>query len=51
MSLALVGRVHVAEGTVDEVLRAFEQFRAVLAAELGVPPSDRRTGLVAALRH
>jgi DNA-binding SARP family transcriptional activator len=45
-----VVRVHLAEGNAAEALRAFEQFRALLADELGVPPSDHMVRLVHALR-
>jgi DNA-binding SARP family transcriptional activator len=40
-------RVHVAEGNTIEAVRAYEQFRVLLAAELGVQPS----GLMARLVH
>jgi DNA-binding SARP family transcriptional activator len=45
-----VVRVHLAEGNAAEALRAFEQFRSLLADELGVPPSDHMARLVHALR-
>lgn len=45
-----VVRVHLAEGNAAEALRAYEQFRVVLAEELGVQPSERMTRLVAGLR-
>jgi len=41
-----VVRVHVAEGNVTEALRAYEQFRSLLADELGVQPSEQMAGLV-----
>jgi DNA-binding SARP family transcriptional activator len=41
-----VVRVHVAEGNVTEALRAYEQFRSLLAEELGVQPSEQMAGLV-----
>ncbi|MGY1727828.1 BTAD domain-containing putative transcriptional regulator [Geodermatophilus sp. SYSU D01062] len=46
----VVIRVHLAEGNAAEALRAYEQFRVVLADELGVRPSERMTHLVAGLR-
>jgi DNA-binding SARP family transcriptional activator len=39
-------RVHLAEGNVCEALRAYEQFRVLLADELGVEPSEEMTQLV-----
>jgi DNA-binding SARP family transcriptional activator len=39
--------VHLAEGNVAEALRSFEHFRALLADELGVPPSSHMRRLVA----
>ena len=39
--------VHLAEGNVAEALRAHEQFRALLADELGVAPSSHMQRLVA----
>jgi DNA-binding SARP family transcriptional activator len=42
-----VVRVHLAEGNVSEALRAYEQFRVLLADELSVRPSDLMTSLVA----
>jgi DNA-binding SARP family transcriptional activator len=42
--------VHLAEGNVAEALRRYEGFRAVLAAELGIEPTERVTALVAGLR-
>jgi DNA-binding SARP family transcriptional activator len=44
-----VVRVHVAEGNVTEALRAYEQFRVLLADELGVPPSRQMAGIVHAV--
>ena len=32
-------RVHLAEGNESEALRAFERFRTLLAAELGIEPT------------
>jgi DNA-binding SARP family transcriptional activator len=45
---AVVG-VHLAEGNVGEALRAYEQFRAMLADELGVQPSEHMARLVRGL--
>jgi DNA-binding SARP family transcriptional activator len=45
-----VVRVHLAEGNAAEALRAYEQFRCMLADELGVPPSAQMARLVHALR-
>ncbi|MGY1829126.1 BTAD domain-containing putative transcriptional regulator [Geodermatophilus sp. SYSU D01180] len=42
----VVIRVHLAEGNLTEALRAYEQFRVVLAEEMGVHPSERMTRLV-----
>jgi DNA-binding SARP family transcriptional activator len=42
--------VHVAEGNVTEALRAYEQFRSLLAEELGVQPSEQMAGLVHEVR-
>ena len=39
--------VHLAEGNVAEALRSYEQFRALLVDELGVPPSSHMRRLVA----
>ena len=39
--------VHLAEGNVAEALRAYENFRTLLAHELGVRPSDHMRRLVA----
>lgn len=41
-----VVRVHLAEGNVGEATRAYEQFRALLADELGVAPSGQMLDLV-----
>ncbi|WP_336026753.1 AfsR/SARP family transcriptional regulator [Geodermatophilus sp. FMUSA9-8] len=38
--------VHLAEGNVAEAVRAYELFRAMLADELDVAPSEQLTGLV-----
>ncbi|MCZ2860666.1 AfsR/SARP family transcriptional regulator [Blastococcus sp. VKM Ac-2987] len=45
-----VVRVHLAEGNAAEALRAYEQFRTVLAEELGVRPSEHMHRLVVGLR-
>jgi DNA-binding SARP family transcriptional activator len=49
----IVVRVHLAEGNVGEAVRAFEQFRQLLADELGVPPTPEMcrlaTGFAGAL--
>jgi DNA-binding SARP family transcriptional activator len=42
-------RIHLAEGNVGEALRAFEQFRELLADELGEQPSPRMNELLAGL--
>ncbi len=39
-------RVHLAEGNLTEAVRAYELFRALLADELGVPPTPQMTRLV-----
>ena len=44
-----VVRVHLAEGNVGEALRTYEEFRALLSRELGVPPSSQMMRLVAEL--
>ncbi|MGR6964520.1 AfsR/SARP family transcriptional regulator [Geodermatophilus sp. URMC 61] len=44
-----VVRVHLAEGNTAEALRAYERFRAVLADELGVRPSEQMTRLLCAI--
>jgi DNA-binding SARP family transcriptional activator len=41
-----VVRVHLAEGNVVEAVRAYGAFRAMLADELGVPPTDQMDDLV-----
>ena len=46
--VALV-QVHLAEGNRAEALRAFERFRGILRAELGIEPSQRLAGMVAGL--
>lgn len=45
---AVLIRVHLAEGNHAEAVRAFEQFRALLAQELGVEPSPALRALLAA---
>jgi DNA-binding SARP family transcriptional activator len=45
-----VVRVHLEEGNAAEALRAYDQFRVLLAEELGVRPSQHMTRLVAGLR-
>lgn len=42
-------RVHLAEGNVCEALQAYEQFRVLLADELGVQPSEQMARLVGGL--
>jgi DNA-binding SARP family transcriptional activator len=44
-------RIHLAEGNLVEAVRAYESFRAVLAAEMGVPPSARMEALLAGARR
>ncbi|MGY1636851.1 BTAD domain-containing putative transcriptional regulator [Geodermatophilus sp. SYSU D00742] len=44
-----VVRVHVAEGNLIEALRAYDQFRVLLADELGVSPSEEMARLVRGL--
>ena len=44
-------RIHLAEGNLVEALRAYESFRAALAAEMGVSPSSRMEALVAGARR
>jgi DNA-binding SARP family transcriptional activator len=46
-----VVRVHLAEGNVVEALRAYEQFRDMLADELGVQPSSQFARLVEGIRR
>jgi DNA-binding SARP family transcriptional activator len=43
-------RIHLAEGNVVEALRVFDQFRTLLADELGVSPTRQMTDLVRGLR-
>lgn len=45
-----VMRVHLAEGNVVEALRVYEDFRAMLAGELGVEPSAQIVRLLQGLR-
>jgi DNA-binding SARP family transcriptional activator len=40
-------RIHLAEGNLVEAVRAYESFRVVLAAEMGVAPSPRMEALLA----
>jgi DNA-binding SARP family transcriptional activator len=47
----IVVRIHVTEGNLSEALRVYEQFRTMLAAELGLQPSGRMTQLVDAVRR
>ncbi|MGY1690619.1 AfsR/SARP family transcriptional regulator [Geodermatophilus sp. SYSU D01105] len=42
----IVIRLHLAEGNVCEALRAYEQFRQLLADELGIQPSEHMARLV-----
>ena len=42
----IVIRIHLAEGNVAEAVRAYELFRTMLQAELGIPPSGQMTRLV-----
>jgi DNA-binding SARP family transcriptional activator len=46
----IVIRLHLAEGNVCEARRAYEQFRVLLADELGVQPSEQMARLVRRLR-
>ncbi|MCZ2826540.1 MULTISPECIES: AfsR/SARP family transcriptional regulator [unclassified Modestobacter] len=46
-----VVRVHLAEGNVVEAVRAYDSFRVLLAAELGVAPTPQMDQLVGALRR
>jgi DNA-binding SARP family transcriptional activator len=46
-----VVRVHLAEGNVVEALRAYEQFRTMLADDLGVQPSSQFSRLVEGIRR
>jgi DNA-binding SARP family transcriptional activator len=43
-------RIHLAEGNVAEALAQYERFAQLLQAQLGLEPSDRMTGLIAAFR-
>jgi DNA-binding SARP family transcriptional activator len=45
-----VVRVHLAEGNVAEALRVYEQFRTLLADEIGARPSEHMARLVRAIR-
>ena len=40
-------RIHIAEGNPAEAVRAYETYRAMVAAELGIPPSPLMDELVA----
>jgi DNA-binding SARP family transcriptional activator len=42
----LVVRVHLAEGNVTEAVRAYENFRVLIADELGVRPTAQMEDLV-----
>jgi len=44
-------RLHISEGNIGEALRAFAQFRDLLADELGVGPTAKMTALVEGLTH
>ena len=44
-------RIHLAEGNVAEAVRAYESFRALLAAELGVEPTAQMDALVCRFRR
>lgn len=46
-----VVRIHLAEGSVADAVRAHERFRVLLAEELGVEPSEHMTRLVRGLRR
>jgi DNA-binding SARP family transcriptional activator len=46
-----VVRVHLAEGNATEALRAHDQFRDLLADELGVQPSEQMARLVEGIRR
>jgi DNA-binding SARP family transcriptional activator len=46
----VVIRVHLAEGNLVEALRSYEQFRTMLADELGVHPSEQMACLVRPFR-
>ena len=45
-----VVRVHLTEGNVAEALRVYEQFRALLADEIGARPSEHMAQLVRGIR-
>ncbi|WP_210481593.1 BTAD domain-containing putative transcriptional regulator [Naasia sp. SYSU D00948] len=47
----MIVEVHLAEGNISEALRAYENFRALLADELGVQPTQRLVRLVEGLRE
>jgi DNA-binding SARP family transcriptional activator len=47
----VVVRVHLAEGNLAEARRAYEQFRSMLAAALGVAPTSQMTHLLAEPRQ
>jgi DNA-binding SARP family transcriptional activator len=44
-------RIHVAEGNIAEALRVYENFRSMIADELGVQPSREMVRLVCGIRH
>lgn len=44
-------RVHLAEGNQSEALRTFEQYRALLASELGIDPTPELRALLDELLH
>jgi DNA-binding SARP family transcriptional activator len=46
----VVVQVHLAEGNLVEALRSYDQFRAVLADELGVGPSEQMARLIRPFR-
>lgn len=48
---AVLIRVHLAEGNQSEALRAFEHYRALLHAELGLEPTPRLYQVVRDLQH
>jgi SARP family transcriptional regulator, regulator of embCAB operon len=50
-SHAALIRVHLAEGNRAEALAAFERYRALLQAELGVAPSTRLQALIKDLQN
>jgi DNA-binding SARP family transcriptional activator len=43
-------RIHLAQGNVAEAVRAYESFRALLAADLGVEPTGQMDALVSMVR-